>query len=187
MKKEELLARETLLTDRFFDQLKRGGYSIARTSKEEGLGYDIISVEFDQLGIASDDVLAHVFFLPSPQDDMPINNFRVNITVADELENNELRPVMLQAISYVNFLIPIGAFVYDPSVNVLTYRRNCAIPVTLSEDESLMMMGWELFNGLSVVEPFLAPLLTLMSGEIAPNQFMEAVAVVMKLHAAQES
>lgn len=187
MKKEELWARETQLTDCFCDQLTRGGYSIARTPKEESQSYDIISVEFDQVGIGSDYVLAHAFFLPAPQDDMMIHNFRVTMTVADQVETDELRAIMLQAVNYVNFLLPIGAFVFDPSLNMLSYRRNCAMPVTMSREETLAMMGREFFNGLSMVEPFLAPLIALKNGEIAPDQFMEAVSLMLKVRGDQLS
>ena len=180
MKKEELWQRETKLTDALEDQLRRGEYSIARTPKEESGSYDILTVDFDGIGIASDEVMAHVFFLPSPADGMGVHNFRVTMTVLDEIETDEMRAVMLQAVNYVNYLLPIGAFVFDPTLNVLSYRRNCAIPVSMKNEEILGLMDEELFGGLAAVEPFVAPLVALSTGDIRPDEFMEAVAAVLK-------
>ena len=179
MEKQKLQSREKHLANQLFDQLTQTGYEPTRTSVEESGLYDVVTVELDGIGIGGDYALCHMFFLPSMEDDMPVHNFSVTMNITDTIEGDDRKISVMQAITYLNFIVPIGAFVLDPELNVLSYRRNTAIPVDLSEEETLGLMGREFFNSTATITPFISALVCLRNGEIELPEFAEAIRLVL--------
>ena len=65
---------------------------------------------------------------------------------------------MLQATAYINFLIPIGAFVMDPALEVISFKRTVSCKVDALKEDIANMIGYEIFESLRLVELFVAPL-----------------------------
>ena len=178
MEKQKLYDREKGLISKLFDQLTETGYEpqIA-TMDKTGLN-EVVTLELDGLGIGGDYALCHLFFIPSHEEDSPVNNFRTIMNITDSIEGDQRKLEVMQAVTYLNFLVPFGAFVLDPELNVLSYRRDTAIPATLEEETTLALMGREFLDSAAILAPFISPLVCLTEGEFDLPQFAEAIKIV---------
>ena len=84
------------------------------------------------------------------------------------------KAAMLQATAYISFLLPIGTFVMDPALGVISFKRTVSYKVDALKEDIANMIGYEIFESLRLVELFVAPLLANKNEDIAWEEFVKA-------------
>jgi len=116
-------------------------------------------------GLNSDEVLSLFFFLPN-EEEANVSYLVESITLADNVEGDEKKLQMLQAVNILNNQITYGAFMFDSTLSILSYRYVIPVHTALSKDDAMNLIYNEIFTGIGLVNVYVAPLLTLLEDSI---------------------
>ena len=140
---------------------------------EEGKGTEVLTVIFPELGIDGDGAIGELFFLPVISDEAEVQHFATVLTIADEISEG-LYPALYEAISYINFRIPCGAFALDEVSGSLVYKITVPLPMDLSGEDLLREMNICSGNAVAAADQHMDLLLGMLSGEVSMDDVRAA-------------
>lgn len=173
MKVEEIINRQKNILKKLTEELKEMDDVVEYVEAGEEEAFDSILVEHEDLGIANDVAAGQYFFIPIAFSESEVEQFVIMLTISDELNENK-KVDMLQATAYLNYLLPGGAFVFDPSIEVLSFKRGLTFAVDTAEDDEITMIKYEIMNSLQTVAIFVAPLLAYLNDDVTWEEFVQA-------------
>lgn len=173
MEREKIILRQKEILKKLEEDFKKVEDVVDYVQAKEGDGFDSVVVEHEDLGIGNDTVIGQYFFLPDELENNVVQRFQISITISDELEEKK-KVDMLQAIAMVNYLLPSGAFGFDPTIEILSYKRGVTLMAEAEQEDAIAMIGYEMMTSLHMVSLFTAPLLAFMYDEITWDEFLQA-------------
>lgn len=178
MKQEDMNRRQKIILKNIFEDLKQLEDVVEFVKADEEREFDQIVVEHEDVGIGNDTVLGQYYFLPDSLEENEVEQFMISMTISDELDEKK-QVDMLQAIALVNYMIPTGAFVLDPSLQILSYKRGVTLRVGMDETENASIISYEMMAALHIVSMFVAPLVAYMYDEVTWEEFIQACEIVI--------
>lgn len=172
MKKQEFDQRYEYYLNEINKMLNEQGNETEIDNIGDADGTKSIVCEFDA-GINNDKVLANYYFLPVLDEETSVGYFVQAITLVDDIDGDDKKLQMLQAVNTVNALMPYGAFVFSTDLTTLTYRYILPIHEALTKEAALDLIYGELFTGIGLVNTYVAPLLELLYDNIDWDTFQE--------------
>ena len=133
-----------------------------------------IVCEFNS-GLNNDQVLGQFYWLPE-EGDTDVSYLVQTVTLVDDIEGDERKIKMLQAINLLNNQVPYGMFMLDPSLEMLQYRYVIPVSSDLDKAEAKALIDHEIFTGLGIVSTYVAPLITLLDETIDWDDFQHILA-----------
>ncbi len=139
----------------------------------------ILNVMFDEIGMDGNEALGEFFFLPLRDTgelnlEPKVQHFMAVITIAEELESDHF-PELYEAMSYINSIIPCGAYYIDMDKKFLSYKMTVPLPIELSEEEVYKEIHIITATALSMVDLHIDLLLDLMDGETTLDYIKEVL------------
>lgn len=131
---------------------------------EEGNGTEVLTVIFPELGIDGDGAVGELFFLPVITDEVEVQHFATILTIADEIGEDQY-PALYEAISYINFRLPCGAYALDDESGSLIFKLTVPVPAELSKEELLKEMNICSGNAVAAADLHMDLLLRMLDGE----------------------
>jgi len=172
MKKQEFDERFEYLLNEINKRLNEQGNETEIDSIGDPESTKSIVCEFEA-GINSDSVLANYYFLPVSEEETNTGYFIQAITLVDDIDGDDKKLQMLQAVNTVNALTPYGAFVFSTDLTTLTYRYVLPVHEALTKEEALELIYGEIYTGIGLVNVYVAPLLELLYDNIDWDTFQE--------------
>ncbi len=172
--KELIKEREELL-DRLKEELNGEliASDIRKAQKKEEP--DILRVIFDDMGMeGQEQVLGEYFFLPFSGDEPAAHHFMAVLTIADDLENAPME-ALFEAMSYINSVLPYGAYNIDREKKFLTFKMTLPVSVELEAEDIYREMNLLMANSLALVDVHMDLLLKLIDGDIDIEYVKEAI------------
>ena len=178
MKKEAIINRQKELLQKLAEELKNLTDVIEYVPADDKLLVDSLLTEHEDLGIGNDTAVGQYYFAPVVFEESDVEQFIIMLNLSEELEESK-KVDMLQAITFVNYLLPTGAFVMDPALEMLSYKRGVTLAVADEEEKTLSMILYEILNALNMVSVFAAPLLAYMVDDVNWEEFVEACGILL--------
>ncbi len=136
---------------------------------------DILRVIFDDMGMeGTEQVLGEYFFLPFSGDEPSAHHFMAVLTIADDLENAPME-ALFEAMSYINSVLPCGAYNIDREKKFLTFKMTLPVSVDLETEDIYREMNLMMGNSLALVDVHMDLLLKLIDGDIDIEYVKEAI------------
>ena len=139
--------------------------------KEEGAP-EMVSAILDEVGDPELEVRGYFYFRAPDSEDDAAQVFMSVITISDELPEDRL-PALYEAISYVNFNIPVGSFSIDKDHKFFCYVLSMLMPMELVEDAIFQEMDLAVGNALSIADSYIGILADVMNGKIDADGVVE--------------
>ncbi len=127
-------------------------------------GVEVLTVIFPELGLDGDGAVGELFFLPVLSEDAAVQHFNTVITIAGDIDEEQL-PLLYEAISYINFRLPCGAFALDRETLSLVFKLSVPLPIDLKGDDLLKEMNICSGNAVAVADRHMDILLRMTEGE----------------------
>ncbi len=179
MLKSEALQRETELLNAIYNSYTAMEFAVDRTNKEQNGVGDMLSFDFNA-GVNFEPALANFYFLPQKdEEDIMESYFVESIAVIDEIENEEKKAEMLQAVNVLNFNVAYGNFQFDPDINILTYKYLIPVHASMSRENALMLLDKQTLVGIGIVNLYIAPINALLADRITWDEYVYALAALV--------
>ncbi len=140
---------------------------------EEGNGTEILTVIFPELGIDGDGAVGELFFLPIFFDEATVQHFATILSIADEI-GAEQYPTLYEAISYINFRLPCGAYALDDETGSLVFKLTVPFPMELSGHDLLKELNICAANAMAAADQHMNLLLRMLDGEASMDDVRAA-------------
>ncbi len=125
---------------------------------------EILAVLYDALGQSGDEVMGEFFFPPLMGEDDQVQYFNAVLTLTEELPEERLGE-LYEILSYLNFLLPCGAFCVNRGHDFLVYKLSVPLDVELSEDELYTAMNVAVSSASFYTDRYVDILLRFVEGE----------------------
>lgn len=178
MKREELIMKERKLLEQLEQRFAEQKLLTQWQLKENNGMTDILCVEHDGVGSDGDEVLGSYYFLPPDQEEPFMHRFMTGITVTEELHSWNL-DMIREAVTKINYLLPVGAFVIDHGGSTLTYRLGIPFLPDETQERMMEMIGYYLVETMQYVSLWIDVLLYLNEGRIPYAEFEEYLRTCM--------
>lgn len=178
MNRTDISNRQTRILQEVAEVLKKEDDVVEFMKADDENPLERVAVEHEDLGVANDTVLGQYYYLPGLTDESDIEKFEINILLDDEIDEDK-KAIMLQAVAYVNCLLPTGAFFMDPGLDSVSFHRGVNLMTDMEEKSELSMILFEIEEALQTVAMFVAPLLALMYGDIDWDEFIQSCTVAV--------
>ncbi len=139
---------------------------------EDGNGIELLTVIFPELGLDGDGAVGELFFLPLMEDAV-VQHFVTVLTIADEIEE-ERYPSLYEAVSYINFRLPCGAYALDDESGSLVFKLSVPLPVELSGDDLIKEMHICSGNAVAAADQHMDLLLRMLDGDVTMDDVRAA-------------
>lgn len=132
---------------------------------EEGNGIEVLTVIFPELGMDGDGAVGELFFLPVVSEEAAVQHFMTILTIADEIEAEQY-PALYEAISYINFRLPCGAYSLDEETGSLVFKLTVPLPAELSGEELIKELHICSGNAVTAADQHTDLLLRMLDEEV---------------------
>ncbi len=150
------------------------GYDPERTSPQEIGITDLITFDFTA-GLNDEAALANLYFLPVNEDEVSTVYYVAELALTDEVNTDEKKLEMLQALNLLNSYIAYGDFRFDVNIDILTYRYLVPVRETMSADDTHKLILEQTLIGFGLVSLFVAPLNALLQNRITWEEYIYTV------------
>ena len=133
----KIMRRELL--EKFCEDFHEAYIAAAVVEPESEDGLTTVRVLFDELGDGDDEPYAEFYFTPLTSEEDTVQYFTGLITLSEDLPVDNLSK-LYEAMSYINFYIPAGAFAIDAGHRVLTYRLCVPMSIEAAREEIFRQM-----------------------------------------------
>ena len=167
--KEKLQERHRLL-ERMKDSLRDANIVCDLYEPEDLLGEGNADASVPTMlrialsGIGKEGASGDFFFQPFATPEDVVQYFSAVLTLTDEFDETHL-PALFEAISYINFHLPCGAFCIDEDKDFLSYKLPLPLPLDLSGDRMLSQMNIIAGNALSAANMYARLLFEVKDGK----------------------
>ena len=170
MDMNEIDSRRHELLDALRQELNEGQVA-AVVTKDEGQP-EMVNAILDELGDRDMGVAGDFFFRPIQDEDDAAWVFLSVFTITNEIPAERLQP-LYEAMSYINFNIPVGHFCIDKDHKFLTYISSSLIPADLEDDEIFREMDIAVGNAFATADSYINILTDVLKGTIGPEGIVE--------------
>ena len=162
------LMRKDLL-ERFCEDYKDAYIAAAVVEPDSEDGFTTVRVLYDELGDGDDEAFAEYYFTPLTSEDDTVQYFTGLFTLSDDLPTDDLSK-LYEAMSYINFYIPAGAFSIDAGHRVLTYRLCSPMSIEASREEIYRQMNIIGGNSAAIADAYMGVLLDVANDEMTVDE-----------------
>ena len=173
MDKEQIMKERHEVLEELEGSLQEELIAAKLNTPEEGNGTEVLTVIFPEMGMDGDGVIGELFFLPVISDDTEVQHFATILTIADEIEKDRY-PALYEAISYINFRLPCGAYALDDETGSLVYKLTVPVPAELSKEELLKEMNICSGNAVAAADLHMDLLLRMLDGDTSMDDVRAA-------------
>ena len=133
---------------------------------------EILTVLFDDIGRGDEETYGEFYFTPLQSEEDEVQYFTGMITLLDDLDEAYL-PVLYEAMSYINFQIPVGTFMIDKTHRFLSFKVTAPMPV--DEDDKVLFdqASAVASNAVLVADVYAGVLLDVASGAATIDNVVE--------------
>jgi len=140
---------------------------------------DILTCQFNT-GINDEPVLSNTYFLPVPPakegELEPDMLYLVHsVTMRDDLEGDEQKLTMLQALNYINYYVPYGTFIMNDTLDTVTYRNLIRVYEALDDADATMFIFREIESTDAVAGLYVSAINALADNRITWDEFIQIV------------
>lgn len=146
--------------------------TLLRSAGEDGLPVDILTTLHTEFGQDSDEAMGEFYFAPNANGESQVQYFTSVITLSEEV-NKEHLPELYEAISKLNFYLPVGSFAIDEEDSSLAYKHVVPIRVDCSQEELLQQVDILIAHALSISEEYIAILLHVSEGKATVQDIID--------------
>ncbi len=164
MDKEQMMKERHEVLEALEGSLQEELIAAKLNTPEEGHGTEVLTVIFPELGIDGDGAVGELFFLPIVSDEMAVQHFATVLTIADEIGEDQY-PALYEAISYINFRLPCGAYALDDESGSLVFKLTVPMPAELSKEDLLNEMNICSGNAVAAADQYMDLLLRMLDGD----------------------
>jgi len=158
------------------------GMKVERSKSDANPDIDVLVSEF-KAGINSEPVLSSTFFLPAENiitdGDNEVETDMLylvqSLLIRDDIEDDEMKVMMMQAISYLNFHLPYGSFIMDDSLESVTYRNVIHIYEGLDDADASLYAIRETISSVNILGLFISAINGLADRAINWDEFIQVV------------
>lgn len=146
------------------------GYITEWSDEESNRMTDMVIAEHPEIGKRGDEVLGEYFFLPGLETSVEVLHLVVSLTITDSLRAKRVGTVR-KAVSRINSVLPMGAFVMNRTDEILSYRFVVSF---FPEEETDMMIrkaSYHVAMGLQFTALWMDALLDLDGGKLTYEDF----------------
>ncbi len=127
---------------------------------------EILTVVLDGIGETEEKEggIGEFFFIPPASENDTVMHFCAVITLLDDLGREHL-PDLFEAMSYINFRLPLGCYSVDKEASLLCYRLVTPIPMGVMGEALLQQMNVSMSNALTSADLYADVLVKIAGGE----------------------
>ncbi len=151
----EIMRRELL--ERFVQDFKDELFAATILEPDEDMPIPIVRVIYDEMGDVDDEAVAEFYFTPTTSDDDTVSFFTGIITLQEGIPEEALGR-LYEAMSYINFQIPCGAFAIDRGHHVLAYRLCTPMSMDMGREEIYEQMNVCAGNSAAIADAYMGVL-----------------------------
>lgn len=148
--------------------------SVLRTATDDENSPEILTVDFDELGLGHDSVLGEFYFYPVTSDEDTVGLFSSVLTVAEEIPEENL-PAVYEAISVLNFHILTGAFGVSKDRRFLAYKQCVTYSLDMTKEELRKHVDITMGNVVSTVDQWVDMVIRISEGEGSVEDVLDAL------------
>lgn len=149
--------------------------SVDETFSSQGLNTvfenDILYIQIPEVGPDRDEVMLELGFI-SPSEDGDAVYLSVSAYLSEELDPVALGP-LVEAIAHVNFLLPVGKFVFIN--NALYFQTEEGFSEELTKEEMKLLLEQNLAFAVNTINMYTSSLLRVSKGLEDLDTFLEAL------------
>lgn len=158
------------------------GMTVERSKSDANPDIDVLISEF-KAGLNSEPVLSSIFFLP-PEKALGTEENEIetdmlylvqSLLIRDDIEDDDMRITMLQAIAYINFHLPYGTFVMDDALESVTFRNVMHIYEALDDTDTSLYVLRETISAINILSLYISAINGLIDKAISWDEFIEIV------------
>ena len=129
---------------------------------------------FDEIGLDEEGAAGEFYFLPLPEtdDEVEVQHFAAAITVLDDIDEKYL-PALFEAMSYINFALPCGAYSIDKDKSFCAFRMTVPLKIDMPGDELYDEMNIVMGNAVTIVDVHMDILRKVGAGEMTAAEVKE--------------
>jgi len=177
MFKAEAEKKQTELLNALHNEYDQMGYEVERTSEEDGL--DVLSFDLEA-GINNDPVLASSYFLPVKEEEADTNYYVLSLALTDEIESEQKKLEMLQAIAVLNYNVPYGSFVFDTDIDILSYKYVVPVHESMDKNNAFKLISGQTFIGFGIVNLYIAVINAFLYDRITWDEYIITLAELLE-------
>ena len=174
MNKEELSKTREALLEKIQDGLLEELYAAQIKEVGDKNRLRVLSVVFEDLGFDSESAIGDFYFRPMISDDDKVQHFCALITIADELNEDNL-PSVYEAMSYINAKAVCGSFCIDKDKNFMAYRLCVPLSTSMTEDQLFEAMNVVMGNAVAACDMYMDILVRVMDGEATVQDVIDSL------------
>ncbi len=166
----EIMRRELLerFTEDFTDEL----FAATILEPDDDVPFPMVRVLFDEMGDVGDEAVAEYYFTPLTSEDDEVSFFTGIITLMEGIPE-EAFGRLYEAMSYINFQIPCGAFAIDRGHHVLAYRLCTPMPLDMGREEIYDQMNVVAGNSAAVADSYMGVLKDVAEEKMSIEEVMD--------------
>lgn len=145
--------------------------TVLRSAGEADIPMDILTTLHREFGMDLDEVMGEFYFLPT-KDGGTIHYFTSMISLTEDMDP-EFVPAVAEAVRVLNFYLECGAFVMNPTGNLLAFKLVTPVPVSYTTEQLLELININAGHALQITERYVDNLLRLSDGRHSLEHFME--------------
>ena len=141
-------------------------------SEEDGTP-DVLNVVLDMIG-EGEGAVGEFFFLPEADEELKVQMIQGVITLFDGIKEENLQE-LFEAMSYINFRLPMGHYCIDKEKKYLVYRLTVPVPADLYREDLLAELNIMVGNAAQMADMYLDELYRISEGELTTAELMLAL------------
>ena len=144
------------------------------TAEENGL-VDMVVTEFNNMGKDGDEILGEMFFMPQTLSDPRYEDFTVSFTISNEYDGTNL-DVLLFALNYINYNMPMGNFVLDESGTTIMLKHTFAVNPAADDAEVVEEINYVISKTLACTILWMDTIFAVMNGTAGMEEVKKVIA-----------
>lgn len=142
-----------------------------KADEEDGIGIDVLTALFDDVGADSDEVAAEIMFLPD-EGEAEFLYFVCSMVFSEDVPDAFIGNVR-EAATRANYYISTGAFSCEN--NTLVFRTNTTLPADIPEEKIIETCKAVTASAISLTNMFVRPMLRLSEGNMTVEDALEGL------------
>lgn len=143
------------------------------TAEENGL-VNMLVTEFNDMGKNGNEILGEMFFMPQTIRDPRYEDFTVSLTITNEYDGTNL-DVLLFALNYINFNMPMGSFVLDETGKAIMLKHIFPVNPDADDAETVEKINYVVSKTLSCTALWMDTIFDVMSGKAGMEEVIKVI------------
>lgn len=171
----ETIEMRNELLDRLVEEFHEAYIAAAVAEIDDPEAPKIVRALLHEVG-DSDGVMGEYFFTPMSSEEDPIQVFNAILTLSEDIPEDNL-PALFEAMSYINYHIPVGAFSLNMEHTFFCFKMSVTIPMGYDKDVIYGLMSAAAGNSASIVDLYMQPLMDVANDKISVKEIKEIVSI----------